>query len=331
MRKFLYIVFILVFLIPPDMSVTFAQVVEVSAKLDSTRIKIGEQVKLHLEIKKDLNTKIRLEEYRDSLCSGIELIGSPELDSISFDNKQVINHIYNLTSFDSGFHTVPAIPVYFKFNNIIDTIYSSPILLEVYSPAVDTTKAIKDIKAPINAPLTFREIIPYIGIGAGILLFAAIIVYLFFRFKKKKPVFAKPAIVLPAHVVAFAELDRLKDEKLWQSGKVKEFYVRLSDIIRIYLENRYGFNAMELVTGEIVSEFKKSEKEIESIQMLSGILQTSDMVKFAKGDPLPADNQLNMDNSYLLVEKTKFIEIVPVDELVNRNASVEKPDQKAIV
>ena len=291
---------------------SYAQVVEVNAWLDTSAITIGEQVKLHLDIKKDPKSEITFPELKDTISTGIEII---KTDSGENKDKQLSSRVYTITSFDSGRYELPSLPFVFRYNGITDTIYSSPLLLEVQTPVVDTTKTFMDIKAPLNTPLTLRETIPYILGSAGALLIAALIAYLIFRYRKKKPVFSKPVKVLPAHVIAFGELDILKEEKLWQSGNIKEYYVRLSDTIRKYLENRYGFNALECVTGEIMTEFKKVDRDGESTVMLREILQTSDMVKFAKGDPLPSDNQMNLDNAYLFVEKTKFIELVSVEEL----------------
>jgi len=330
MRKRADILILLIFSLFLSPVNTGAQVVEIRSWLDSMYIEIGEQVKLHLEIKKDSLARVQVGELRDSLNDRIELIGNPLINNGKVNGREVILYIYTLTSFDSGKHDLPPIPVFLSYKDIIDTIYSKPLILEVHVPLVDTTIAIKDIKAPINAPLTFREILPFLGMGVAAVLIVAFLIYMFRRYRKKQTVFTRPEKSLPAHVIAFRELDNLKDEKIWQAGKVKEFYVRLSDIIRVYIEKRYGFTAMEYVTDETLKEFKKVNKDDEVNEMLEEILFTSDMVKFAKGDPLPADNQSNMNNAYLFVEKTKLEVLKSVEELEKENVLAGDPENKGI-
>jgi hypothetical protein len=230
-----------------------------------------------------------------------------------------------ITSFDSGVHIIPSIP--FSLNEK-DTLYTDPLPLGVFYPEVDTTSSIKDIKPPINTPLNFAELLPFIGIGFGAIILAGLIIYLYLRFRKKKPLFTKQPQDLPAHLIAFAELDRLKNDKLWEKGKVKEFYIRLSDIIRRYLENRYTFRAMESVTDEILLDFRKVNQEDDVKEMLTGILQTSDMVKFAKWDPQPAENQLNLDNGYFFVEKTRYLEVPRTEELSETISGLADAERK---
>jgi len=293
-----------------------AQLIQVSGWLDSTRIRIGEQVNFNLEVKKNPDVLVSVGRINDSLLSGIEIV---KADSVSDGGNTLIRWKYTLTSFDSGTHELPSVPVYFTCNEKKDTAYSRPVPLEVYLPEVDTTSAIKDIKPPINTPLSFGEMLPYLSVLAGAALIVGLILFLVRKYRKKKPEFTSPGKSMPAHVIAFSDLDKLKNDKLWQSGKVKQFYIRLSDIMRIYLENRYGFRAMEYITDEILSEFRKNNQENVYNEMLADILRTSDMVKFAKGDPLPAENQSNLDNAYLLVEKTKHVEIVSVEEMVREH------------
>ncbi len=307
------------------------QVAEINTWLDSTLISIGEQVKLHIEVKKELQANVKISELKDSLPAKLEMIGNVHTDTSKLNNKEIISQTYIVTSFDSGKFVIPAIPVYYTYHDLTDTLHSNSLYLQVYIPDIDTTQAIKDIKPLINTPLSFGELLPYLGIGFGTLILVAIFIYLYLRFRKKKPVFLSTKKELPPHIIAFNALDKLKDEKLWQDGKVKEYYVRLSDILRIYLENRYKFRSMECVTDEILGDFYKVNKEDDVKEMLKEILQTSDMVKFAKHDPLPTENQSNLNNAYFFVEKTKLEEIKTRDELLKENASLHNSGQKMIV
>jgi len=323
---------ILVWLMLFIMSGNDAQVAEVKTWLDSSMIKIGEQVKLHVEVRKNIQAQVNISEFREILPGTMEIIGEPYNDTMKNQDGEIITRIYTVTSFDSGVQLIPPIPVSFVYQDLKDTIYSNPLDLNVYYPEVDTSQVIKDIKPPIKAPFIFSELIPYLGIILGAILLAAVFVYLYLRYrKKKKSVIVKKEELVPAHVTAFKELDGLRDEKLWQSGKVKEFYSRLSDIIRKYLESRYNFRSMECVTDEIINDFGKVNQDTDVDEMLSELLHTSDMVKFAKGDPLPAENQSILNNAYFIVEKTKLVEMKSLEEMAKENAGDDNSIQKQVV
>jgi hypothetical protein len=109
----------------------------------------------------------------------------------------------------------------------------------------------------------------------------------------------------PAHVIAFRELDKLKGEKIWTKGEVKQYYTRLTEITRHYIERQYEIPAMESTTEEILHAFKKANPEDMLLdEILRELLELADLVKFAREDPLPVDNQTNLNNAYIFVQKT---------------------------
>jgi len=117
---------------------------------------------------------------------------------------------------------------------------------------------------------------------------------------------------LPAHIIALQELDKLKGDQLWQHDKVKEYYTRMTDVLRVYIEDRFKVPAMEQTTFEILSDFKanKSLIDAESYNGLKDILELADLVKFAKLTPLPDDNHQSLNSAYLFVQYTKIEEVV---------------------
>jgi hypothetical protein len=181
------------------------------------------------------------------------------------------------------------------------------LMIRVFEPVVDTTQQIMPIKPPINTPLTFKEVLPWAGVGIGGLLLLGTIFYLIRRYRRLKGdsngVPQKP--LEPAHVVAFRELDKLKSEKIWEKGLVKLYYSHLTEITRHYIERQYGIPAMERTTDEIMQAFRKTNREDSLLdEMLKELLELADLVKFAREDPLPVDNQTNLNNAYLFVQKT---------------------------
>jgi hypothetical protein len=148
---------------------------------------------------------------------------------------------------------------------------------------------------------------------AFILALIGLVIYLILKKKRKGYVF-KPPVVQPAHVRAINELDKLKAEKIWQQGREKEFYSKLTDILRHYIYEREGVNAMEMTSGEILNEVRKLQ-EVDSVyDNLKQILSTSDLVKFAKYKPYPDENDLSLVNAYFFVNQTREPDPIPNKE-----------------
>jgi hypothetical protein len=134
------------------------------------------------------------------------------------------------------------------------------------------------------------------------------------QLRKKKKEEAQPVVIEPAHVIAFRELERLKEEKLWQAGEVKK-YTRLTEILRQYLENRYGVFSLELTTSETLEALVKTGfRKDETYNTLKSVLNGADLVKFAKYKPEPAENELSFESSRNFVSATREEE--PVNEPV---------------
>lgn len=121
-------------------------------------------------------------------------------------------------------------------------------------------------------------------------------------FKKEEP-------KLPPHEQAIKELDEIKQQKLWQQGRSKEYYTLITDTLRKYIEERFGINAMEMTSGEILELIRKNSEAQSVYDNLRQILQLADFVKFAKMNPLPDENDLSMMNAYLFVNQTKVEEM----------------------
>jgi hypothetical protein len=268
---------------------------------------IGDQLDFTIRVKAADNISFQMPAIEDTLSRDLEVLGIRATDTTQEEGSLVVDHSYVITGFKPGTQIIPSQQVIYQFREATDTARSMPLLIHVFEPVVDTTQQIKPIKPPVNTPVSFAEVIPWLAMGIGgwmvvTLLMALVWIY---RERRRDPegFLAKP--LEPAHVVAFSELDRLKEEKLWESGQVKLFYTRLTDISRRYIERQYGIPAMESTTEEILGAFRKSNTEDPLLdEMLKELLQLADLVKFAKEDPLPVENQTNLNNAYLFVQKT---------------------------
>ncbi len=287
-----------------------AQRIKATASLDSSKILIGDQVKLFLEIDHPKNVDVTFPQVPDTINSLIEVLSRSGIDTFEADNEKFMKQIqaYTITCFDSGAYRIP--PYWFKIDmdGNIDSVPSNGVTLQVFSMEIDTTKGPTDIKMPYDAPLTLKEVTPYI---LGVILIGAIIFFLLYSIKRKKknqPIFARPKKPKePAHIIALRELDRIKTEKVWQKGKTKQYYSELTDTLRTYIEDRFAIRAMEQVTDEILDSFRaqKSLLNDKNFANLSQILQLADLVKFAKYQPLPDDDNLALVNAYFFINETK--------------------------
>ena len=284
-----------------------SQFVELKTHLDTNQIRIGEQFHLDIEILQPSGISIMFPEIKDTLISNIEVLQSYPRDTIPEGENLKISQRHRLTSFDSGFYEIPPLKFYIRSGQWSDSLESNPMYLLVHSVAVDST--IYDVKAPIHMPVSFLEVFPFV-VG-GLILVAAIyfIVRYLRRRKRKKGLFTPYRPEDPAHVVALRELDRLREEKLWQRSEFKPYYTKLTDTIRRYMERRYNIPAMEMTSYEILDTWKQSERPDDDLSAkLNRLLNLADLVKFAKEKPIASDNEENLDRAYEFVKKTAWVQ-----------------------
>jgi hypothetical protein len=302
----------------------YCQEVSVYAGCDSNTLLIGDQFKVFFEAVQGQNYEVNMPVFKDSIINKIEIIEAKKPDTTYISNNVFkVRQEYTVTSFDTGFYLFRAFPfvVKNKFSGTVDTIYSQPFYANFFSIPIDTTKGIFDVKKPLEAPLIFKEVFPYIIYSMLAVLAILAVIYIIRKRKKNEPVFSRPKPKIPPHVIALDELEKLKSEKLWQQGLLKEYYSRLTDIIRIYFENRFNFPAMEQISDEIVESFGKIWKnDQELIDELKELLETADYVKFAKMQPLPDENENMFKIAWKIIKTT--IPVVEINTAENNEAAL---------
>lgn len=311
-----------------------AQRIKASARLDSANILIGDQVHLFLEIDHPKDVQVSFPNVPDTIVELIEVLERSGIDTFELDNEEFLKQIqsYTITGFDSGMYRIP--PYWFKIeiDGIVDSVPSNGVSLHVHSLQIDTSRGPADIKMPYGAPLTLKEVTPYI---LGAILIAAIIFLLLYSIKRKKnnqPLFSLPAKPKePAHIIALRELNRIRKEQIWQAGKTKQYYSELTEALRVYIEDRYDIPAMEQTSEETIASFRQSKGLITDklFQRLSRVLQLADLVKFAKYTPLPEDDNLSLNEAFAFVNETKPAE-VDVDSRNEKEADEGEDNQSQI-
>jgi hypothetical protein len=287
----------------------FSQIMTVHARLDTNEIMIGDQVIYEIEVSRNKNDVVRFPEFGEKLTDEIEIISKSPVDSIwsRKDQKYFLRQKLLLTAFDSGLYYLPPLEFLLVSQQKMDTIRSGATYLEVYPYPLDTTQTIRDIKAIEKAPVSFGEVYPYVLTAIFICLVAWFIFYYFRKKEKNQPLIGRPKIKEPPHVIAMRELERLKSEKLWQRKETKLYYSQLTEIVRRYIEGRFGIMAMEQTTDEILIEFEGQEILSENdYELLAGMLRQADLVKFAKAEPLPDENEIHFENARAFVDNTRY-------------------------
>lgn len=286
------------------------QDVSVTAAFDTSRIYIGDQTGFSIIINQPSGIRLDLPYFTDTLVKNIEILNGPVVDSSALpDGKIRIIEKYLVTSFDSGLYQVYPVFAEIRDEKGLKRFYSDYSVLEVVRVKItppDTIARIFDIIKPYRAPLTIGEILPWVLAA----LLAAVLIWFIIkflkRFRKDKSEIPVPVNPDPAHIIAFRELEKLKEEQLWQKGETKKYYTRLTEILRRYLENRFGVCSLEMTTSETLEALVRTGfRKNESYSKLKSVLNGADLVKFAKYKPEPSENELNFDDSWDFVLSTK--------------------------
>lgn len=302
--RHLFSFFVFLFLV----KIAAAQVVA-KATVDSTHMLIGDQMRLHIEVGQPVGAIIQPLNPGIAKDSTIEFLGQSKWDTVQLNNSNLrLRTDLVFTAWDSGYQRVPAIPVVYLLNGKQDTVFTRDIPIQVIIPKVDTTLA--DIKPIIGEPAKWQDYLPYL-LGIAALLLVVALVFLLRKKKTKETLPPAPAIVLQPHDLALQKLADLKKQKLWQQGQVKEYHSELTYILREYLENRYSIQALEQTTDEILTQLKKLDFGSSLAQKLDNLLQTADLVKFAKAQPPVDFHDQAMTYIEGFIQETKPVIMMP--------------------
>lgn len=309
---------------------------KVTSHLSADTITIGDRVTLTIDVEKDVMQQVKFPhlnlEGSEQAKASVEIIKDFDVETISKEGRQEhLRKRYDLAIFDEGIYNFDKAHVLYVDKNIVDTLYAdAPNSLVVESFPIDTVKdaTIRGLKSQKNLEFRFEEIFGYIIIGIALLLLIALAIYLLVRYLRKRGKrladLFKATPPEPAHIVALGALKKLRGEKLWQNDKHKLYYSKLSDIMRTYLAGRFGVEAMEMTTDEIVYALKRVEMDQKAKMDLLSLLRDADLVKFAKAIPETEANEQAYDKALYFVESTK-----PVEQVEEREDKPTKNKREA--
>lgn len=255
--------------------------ISVEAKLDTANILIGEQVQLRVKCSMPAGQQADWPYFqpKQQLTKGVEVVNNGRIDTIKLnDGKRIeLTRCYTITSFDSALYAIP--PIVVKVNGKEYASHGN-LGFKVSTLAVDTVH-IDKFNGPhgvVDLPFEWSWRITLMALAAILAALGAII--LFIRMSDPRLITRRVVIMppVPAHISALTQIEHIRQKP---ANDPKEYYTALTDTLRSYLEQRFGFNALEMTTAEIIDELCASDNQ-EAMAELKEVLIQADLVKFAK-------------------------------------------------
>ena len=304
--------------------------VQVEQRIDSLQMLIGEQTVLHLRVNLKKGTNALLPHFQPSqqITEGVEVLAQKDIDTTELDNGMVtLGRDYVLTSFDEKLYAIPPLPV--KVNG--KTYKGNMVALKILTVPVDTLHPGKFYPPkPVQPnPFLWSEWKGLFVMSVISLLLLVAVVYLVHRLRHNKPVIAKIRFVrrIPAHEAALREIEDIKKQHVESQESQKVYYTKLTDTLRGYIVKRFGFNAMEMTSSEIIERLRQ-EKDQAMIEELRNLFQTADLVKFAKYETLINENDRNLVNAIDFIDQTKTNEVVHDERVKEQLSAADVKSQK---
>ena len=255
--------------------------------LDSTEMLIGDRMTAHFKMvlnDKDRVVSVTPSEPFDSLSS-FEVLNKGEWKGGRVNYYRDIT----FTVWDTGLYKIPQLTFTIQFpNGEVQTFQSNPVLLTVKNPKDwDKAMELEPIKDIVKEEWTFvDDVLPILMIVGAVILLGVAGWFLYKKLKKQpERNVLQRVIIQPPHIVAIEKLTILKNKNLWQNGEIKQYYSELSYILREYLEKQLNIPALESTTDELMGILSKRQLLDNLLENVQDLLQTADLVKFAKVTP----------------------------------------------
>lgn len=229
-------------------------------------------------------TGLELPEVKDTLNRYVLVVSPWQTDTLKRSKKAKTMDLkvsMTITSFDEGEYLLPSIPavVHYPDGKTDTLVFEGQDVLFCTMPVDTATFKIHDIKAQMRYPVTFREVLPWIG---AVLALAAIVSGIVWFVRRRRRLREEARHHDPAHIVALRKLDSYRGDKFWAPSKQKAFYSGVTDALREYICARYGVSAMEMTTAEMFAQLQGSDMPEELKTELRTLFERADFVKFAK-------------------------------------------------
>lgn len=281
------------------------------ASSDSTVLEMGSQTHLRLELTApsavfDSLTIVNLPKA-DEEYNGIDII-SVDRSEESIDGGQSKRASYDIfvQAFNPDLITLP--PFAAVAGTSSDTLFSNVVTLKVMEVELDSLQTLNPNASVAEPDSHWYDYIPdwVLWVVLGVVAAGLLVLILYITvFRRRKTILVRHKVVIPPYELAIRRMNELRDSKLTENGADKEYYTELTDILRQYLEGRFGIYALEMTTTEITKALRKHHETKLSADEIRQVLDMADFVKFAKVRPLPADNIRSYNTALKFIETTR--------------------------
>lgn len=281
--------------------------VQVQANMDSVSILIGRQAHIYLQAVVKKNSSVSLPEYKplQQLTPGVEVVETSRTDTTEVDEQHIrVSKNITITSFDENVYAIDGLPV-----RVDGKIYKSNALaLKVLTVEVDTLHPDKIYppKGVQELPFDWADWRSVWIMSMCVLILSMVGVVLWWKWKTRKPIvkIVRRVKRVPAHVKALDDIEELKHKETLLAEHPKEYYTQLTDVLRQYISERFGFNAKEMTSYEIIRHLEQ-HGDAQMVNELRELFTTADLVKFAKHSTLLNENDRNLLHAMEFVDRTK--------------------------
>ena len=294
-----------------------AQAPKITASIDSTALEMGSRATITIDISDPAGKGHFVDMPQEGMENEVFDVINVESDTFPAGYQ----HRILIQAFTPGDLTLE--PFRYAYGN--DTARSAHLSLKVLPVELDSLETINPMKSIANPPRRWYDFIPsyFIWIIVGLALLS-IIVALIILYRKNGTIIPRRQKPIDPYEEAMRQLRSLHDRRLAENGQEKEFYTALVDILRKYLERRFGINAMEMSSTQILQSLKANPDTRDNQPRIKQILEIADFVKFANVRPMPDDNVKTYNNVVSFVEDTKPAPVEDEDETAPKNKKKKK-------
>lgn len=313
----LLILIVVVYTLMLSKDTTFAQksndtesraFVEVAAHVDKNEVTIGDKIKFGIQVKYKGDITIQFPEVGEQIgvftIKETGLAGTPEREK---DGYSVVERNYLLNSYEIGRQTIPSLKIKYKGSRGDGEVATSEVIIDIKGVLKEgeISGDIKDIFPPVDVPTSFKRLFLWISVALGVLLLSGIIYGLVCKFKKRSKIQERQFVRRTPQEIAYELLERLSKEDLIAKGLVREYYYRITNILRHYIEDRFGLLAPERTTEEFLTEMAHANQLDATHKILiREFLERCDMVKYAKYGPSNLEIKETYDAAKRFIDET---------------------------
>ncbi len=299
--------------------------ISLEAKVDKNKITIGDLIQYSIVVTRDENVDVEMPDLGANL-GAFEIRDYNDPDPEKRNGEIVQRREYSISTYDIGDYEIPPVTVRYSVgeDSVWKELTTENIKITVESMKPSEAGDIRDIKPPLEIERDLMRIMRFVAAGVIIVLIG-ILVFIYIKRRREGKSFIpyrdKPK--RPPHEIALEELEQLLGGQLLEKGEIKPFYIRISEIIRRYIEGRFFIIAIEMTTTQLINNMNEAEIEKEDVQLVEDFLMQCDLVKFAKYIPTSEEHQKVIDQAFEVVNKTKII----IEPEITAEEEVE-PEQK---